>query len=185
MERKFQRGRMGLTVLATLAELVQLAWQHAHGGVASHHLLDRADLPAVSNGWGALLIPVLGWFLTGRLQRRYMRCPDAKARSLGRKMAAGFGVALLFGLGIAVSFTHGADRVTNGLFEAMIVLAILLPGYRAERVLGFVLGMLFTFGAVLPTAVASVIAGVSALLHLGAWPLLSRRWKRPGQGALS
>lgn len=184
-ERKLRHWRLFLGALATLAELAQLAWQHLHGGVVSHHLLDRADLPAVSNGWGALLVPALVWFLTGRIQRRRARCPGATAATFARKATMGFVVALLFGICIAVSFTHGAESITSDLFQAMVVLAILLPGYRAECVLGFVLGMMFTFGAVLPTVVAAVVAALSALVHLGVWPLLVRLRKRVGQGALS
>ena len=43
-------------------------------------------------------------------------------------------------------------------------------------VLGFVLGMTFTFGAVLPTAVGSVIAALSAAMHLIVYPLIVRFW---------
>lgn len=56
-ERRFLRLRLCLTALATFAELAHLAWQHLHGGIASHHILDRADLPAISNGWSGLVIP--------------------------------------------------------------------------------------------------------------------------------
>lgn len=183
-DRRIRRWRVCLTALATLAEFAQLAWQHLHGGVVSHHLLDRADLPTVSNGWGALLIPGLVWFLTGRIQRRLARGPSAQATPPGATVAAGFVGALLFGIGIAVSFTYGEGAVAAGLFEALVVLAVVLPGFRAECVLGFVLGMAFTFGAVLPTAFAWLIAGVSALVHFCVWPLLARLWQKPERGAL-
>ena len=60
----------------------------------------------------------------------------------------------------------------------MLLLALLLPVYRAECVLGFVLGMTFTFGAILPTMVASVIAVFSALVQLCVRPVLMGRWHR-------
>lgn len=91
-------------------------------------------------------------------------------------MTAGFAVALAFGIAIGVAFTSGHDSLTNHVFEAMIVLALLLPGYRAECVLGFVLGMTPTFGAVLPTAVACIVAAASAVAQLGVRPLLARLW---------
>lgn len=181
-ERRFLRLRLGLTALATLAELASLAWQHLHGGIASHHILDRADLPAISNGWGGLVVPVLAWFLLGRIQKRMtggnvgQAAPNVHAR-----IAVGFVLALAFGIAIAVAFTSGHDSATNAVFGAMIVLALLLPGYRAECVLGFVLGMMLTFGAVLPTAVACIVAAASAAVHLGIRPLLARLWARVGR----
>ena len=57
------RARRTITVLVALAELGHLAWEHFHGGVVSHHLLNRADLPAISNAWGAVFLPALAWFL--------------------------------------------------------------------------------------------------------------------------
>ena len=60
----------------------------------------------------------------------------------------------------------------------MLLLALMLPVYRAECVLGFVLGMTFTFGAILPTVVASVIAAFSALVHLCVRPVFMGRWNR-------
>lgn len=171
-DTQFRRWRWCLTALAMLGELAQLTWQRLHGGVVSHHLLDQPALPAVSNAWGALLLPGLVWFLGERIRQRLDRGRGQGSGMRGAGVAAGFLIALLFGAGIALSFSHGNDAATNGLFEAMIVLALLLPGYRAECVLGFVLGMALTFGAVLPTAVAVVIAGASALVHRGLWPLL-------------
>jgi hypothetical protein len=58
----------------------------------------------------------------------------------------------------------------------VLVLALLLPAYRAECWLGLVLGMSFTFGAVIPTTVGGIIAGLSALIHLGLKPAIVRGW---------
>lgn len=178
--RQLPRMRIALTVLATLAELANLGWEHFNGGVVSHHILDRSDLPAISNGWGALLVPVLTWFLIGRIQKRTALRPDAghAASRLPLAVVFGFVAALLFGILIAICFTHGHETILSYLFPGMLVLALLLPGYRAECVLGFVLGMTFTFGAVLPTAIASIIAIASAIAQLCIYPLVMRLWTR-------
>jgi hypothetical protein len=42
-----------------------------------------------------------------------------------------------------------------------LLLALLLPAHRPESLLGFVLGMSWTFGAVLPALVGGVIAGLT------------------------
>lgn len=174
-EQRFQRLRLGLTVLATFAELAHLAWEHLDGGVVSHHFLDRSDLPSVSNGWGALLVPALTWMLLGRIRKRVV---DRSERTPGIPLAvvSGFVVAMLFGLAISISFTSGHDAIASFVFPCMVVLAVLLPGYRAECVLGFVLAMTYTFGAVLPTFIATVLAAASAIVHLGVRPLLARLW---------
>ncbi len=177
-EKLIPRWRVYLTVLVMLAELAHLAWEHFHGGVRSHHILNRADLPAISNAWGALLLPAMAWFLSGRVQRRVKAQTDVKdmAATLPMSVVTGFVSALLFGTLFAGSFEFGHETVTRYLFQGLIALALLLPIYRAECVLGFVLGMTFTFGAVLPTAVGSVIAALSAVAHLVVYPLLVRGW---------
>ena len=47
-----------------------LAHEHLHGGVRSHHLLDRPDVPAVSNLLGLAVPPMLGWLLGVRRRNR-------------------------------------------------------------------------------------------------------------------
>ena len=172
------RARLSLTALILLAEFAILAWEHFHGGVRSHHILNRSDLPEISNWWGALLLPVLAWFLFGRIQRRMsvhsgeMGAPSRAPASI----VAGFAGALLFSALLSVSFTSGHENISSFVFQGMFVLAVLLPVYRAECLLGFVLGMTFTFGAILPTAIGSLVAAFSAAIHLVVWPLLVRLW---------
>ena len=162
----------------TLAELAHLTWEHFHGGIRSHHFLNSADMPAISNAWGALVLPLLTWFLSTYIQKRIALTSDAKDSSpkLPTSIVVGFLGALLFGILLSASFTHGHETVTEYLFMGVLLLALLLPVYRAECVLGFVLGMTFTFGAILPTVVASVIAAFSALVHLCVRPFLMGRW---------
>jgi hypothetical protein len=141
--------------------------------------LNRADLPAISNWWGALLLPALTWFLTGRIRKHRVARPGGRGRvpMLPRSVVAGFGVALLLGVLLAVSFAGGARSITPVLFQAILVAAVFLPAYRAECLLGFVLGMTPVFGAVLPTAIGSIIAAGSALVHLVVRPLLLGCWR--------
>ncbi len=40
--------RLGLAALALLAEALHLGWEALHGGIVSHHLLQRSDLPGLS-----------------------------------------------------------------------------------------------------------------------------------------
>ena len=58
-----------LTAAAAIYIAGLLSWQHLHGGVVSHHILHRSDMPAISNWWGALILPLLTWVLAGRISR--------------------------------------------------------------------------------------------------------------------
>lgn len=177
-EQQPPRFRLYLTALVMLAELAHLTWEHFNGGVASHHFLNRSDMPAISNWWGALLLPVLTWFLTSRIRRRIALHSGGKeaASKLPMSVFAGFVGSLLFAILLSVSFTNDYETIASYLFLGMFLLALLLPVYRAECVLGFVLGMTFVFGAVLPIVIGFIIAAVSAAIHLYVRPLLARLW---------
>jgi hypothetical protein len=163
-----RRQRLYLTGLAMLVEVAHLTWEHLHGGVVSHHLLNRSDMPAISNWWGIVLVPALTWFLIGRIQARLSvrSAPEDRAPRLRASVVAGFAGSLLSGILLSVFFTSHNKSATVLVFEGILLCALLLRVYRAEYVLGFVLGMSFTFGAVLPTIISCVIAAVSAFIHL-------------------
>lgn len=164
------------TALALLAELIHLAWEHFHGGIIRHHILNRSDLPAISNAWGAVLLPLLTWYLIGRALKRVAPVEDGRPGRLPNQVLFGFAGALLFGLLLSGSFALRQSALTEVLFQGMLLLALLLPVYRAECVLGFILGLTFVFGVVLPTAIASIVAMLSMLLHRGVYPLGVRLW---------
>ena len=172
------RWRVYLTAVVLLAELAHLAWEHFHGGVLSHNILNRRDLPAISNGWGALLLPALAWLSSGLVQKR-IASKSATTELIAKlrlSVMIGFVGALVFGALLAGSFANDHQTTTLHLFQSLFVLALLLPVYRAECLLGFVLGMTFTFGAVLPTGTGSIFVALSAVAHLVIYPLLVRGW---------
>jgi len=150
--------RILLTMLIALLVWSLLVWQHFHGGVPAHHFMQRADMPAISNWWGALLLPALAWFLVGRVDQRHARCYPAA-------VPLGFAGGLLCGVLIATLFTLGYEDATGNVVLGMFAVALLYPVYRAECVLGFVIGMSYTFGAVLPTLFAGVFVTLASILH--------------------
>lgn len=175
--------RITLAAIALVAELLHLAWEYFHGGVVAHHLLNRADMPAISNWWGIVLVPVLTWFLVGRIARR-LAGQEGGAMRVPPTVWAGFAGALAYGALLALSFKLKFGD-TGIIFLGIFALSLIIPTYRAEYVLGFVLGMAFVFGAILPTIVASVVATIAALVHwlrraLWRWCL---RFKAPGHAA--
>jgi len=82
------------------------------------------------------------------------------------KVAIGFGVGLLFGLLLSIFFVLGISELPGYMILSVFIGALFFPVYRAECLLGFVIGMTYTFGAVLPTAIGSILALVGALIYL-------------------
>lgn len=166
------QSRLILAISGFALETCHLGWEYTHGGVVAHHLLANPELPAISNWWGLLVVPLLVWFLVGRIQRRAATLVQAGSRERFRSLAqARFTIALLWGAALALAFTMGHSAVTWIFFGAFAV-ALFVHAWRAEYVLGFALGMTFTFGAVLPVLVASVIAACSFAAHLLAGTVL-------------
>ena len=163
-DQPFKLHRLLLVVAASLYIWALLAFEHYNGGVVSHHLLHREDLPAISNWWGALVLPLLSWFLTGRIYKRVVTAYPFV-------VVAGFIAALLFGVLLSVLFVY-QQQMLPGLMLSLPVLALLFPLYRAECLLGFVLGMCVIFGALIPTGVGTLVVLMSFILHKTLRPLL-------------
>ena len=169
MNRKnFFKARLYFTGAVSLAIWSLLAWNYYHGGVPSHSILARADMPSISNWWGGLLLPLLTWFLLYRIQKRIASLPDDQLEvvELPTNIVYGFLGALLFGILLSTFYTLGYADIPGYMINGLFILALFVPIYRAECLLGFVIGMTFTFGAVLPTAVGSIFALIGAVLYL-------------------
>ncbi|MDR0184038.1 hypothetical protein [Lysobacter arvi] len=161
-------------LLGLVYAVVQLTIEALGGGVQSHHLLNRADLPAISNAFGLLTLPAVGLALGWRARR---------AGGFTRVMWSGLILSFLYGTTLATGFEFGAQAVMQTLFFGLFVVALLAPVHRAECVAGFVAGMAFTFGGVLPLLIALVFAGLSLVVRSG----LRALWRlvRPSQRAVA
>ncbi|TGE18913.1 hypothetical protein [Hymenobacter elongatus] len=166
-ENNFSRIALYCTVLVTVAIWALLAWSHYHGGVPSHHLLARKELPAISNWWGGLLLPVLTGLLLYRIRKQAFGKNDSDSDSPQplRREIYGFVGALSFGVLISVLFTAGASDVAGNVMLGLFAFAFFVPIYRPECLLGFVLGMTYTFGAVLPLLIGTLVGLVGLVLH--------------------
>ena len=139
-----------------------LGWQHFNGGVPAHHVLADPAMPLISNWWGLLTLPVLAWYLLGRIERRRKADPTGAHGDL-----AAFAGALVFGALLSLLFTAGQTTGTETMVQALFVLALFYPIHRAACVLGFVIGMTWTFGAVLPVIAACIFATLGAAIYYG------------------
>lgn len=167
-EKLFFKARLYFTGIVTIAIWSLLAWDHYHSGVPSHHILANKDLPEISNWWGGLLIPFLTWFLLYRIQKRIIHYnqEDSETSKHLQHTLYRFVGALLFGILLSVFFTFGNSDMSGYMVLSLFPLALFVPIYRAECLLGFVIGMTFTFGGVLPTGIGSIFASVGAILYL-------------------
>ncbi len=170
--------RAAFTLCSVLAIAGLLGWEYTHGGVVSHHFLQRADMPAFSNWWGLLIVPTLAWFASARLiaANEGAASFSVGAQLLDKRGVAALAGAFLFGLGIAISFSNGLKSVLELLPFAMLLAAVTLPVFRPHYLLGFVMGMATAIGAVLPMIVGGVLGLLSAIVYFAIRPLIARAW---------
>jgi hypothetical protein len=168
-EKLFFRQRLIFTIIVSIAIWLLLIFDHFNGGVPSHHLLNKKDLPEISNWWGGLLLPLLTWFLLYRLNQRFKKNNES---SLPRAVYFGFFATLIFGIVLSVFFSFGYLKPPEIMMEGVLLVALFYPIYRAECILGFVLGMIFTFGTVLPTGIGLILVLIGAILYLYVRPII-------------
>lgn len=167
------RHKIRFTVVILLLSGGTLAWQFANGGVASHHLLHRADMPAISNWWAIALLPVLTWWLTSVVQKRLSH---SKTETL-KQVMINFSLAFVYGLVLSQAYIQGHPEISSVLFPAILAFAVFFKVYRGEYVLGFILSMCTVFGAVLPTIFATLMAITAFALHYlmqSIWQFISK-----------
>lgn len=165
--------RLGVVAAVALAEAGHLAWEAAHGGIVSHHVLNDPTLPALWNGWGLLVLPLLAWIAEPRLF-----ATTGGSRRMDRGAIGRLSAAALVGLALSLAFATGSEDAAGGIFVGLLLSSAVVRAYRAEYLLGFVLGMAFTFGALLPTLIGGAIALASAAVWFGPWRFIGRAVQR-------
>jgi hypothetical protein len=58
------------------------------------------------------------------------------------------------------------------MLMGIFAISLFFPIYRAECLLGFVIGMTYTFGAVLPPGIGSILVLIGAVIYLGIRPAI-------------
>jgi hypothetical protein len=130
-------------------------------------LLHREELPAISNWWSGLLIPLLSWFLLYRVQKRIVhnKCEEPQLPKQFGNIIAGFIAALCYGVLIAIFFTYQFTSIPGFMLLGILLIAFLYPIHQSECLLGFILGMTVTFGAFIPTLVACIFSLIGFLIY--------------------
>lgn len=162
--------------------VVQLIWEYSQGGVVSHHLLARKDMPAISNGWGLLVMPILAWLavmgLSKRLRSNTSNSDEPANIVIPTSAWIGFIAMLLYSAVQSIAFKLGLPQLTMYLAMGLLVAGLFLPIYRGECILGHVMGASWTFGPVIPLIGMAVMASISALSHFLIKPFIAK-WLRP------
>jgi hypothetical protein len=158
----FQRIPVLLPLVALAFAAVHLAFEFFTGGVKGHHLLNRSDLPVISNWLELLTLPLLGFALWLRIRSHVSR---EHLVGFPRSVLAALIGGSIYGIVLSVAFELNATLIMNAAFVGFLVLAAALPVYRVEYITGFVVGMTYSFGGVLPLIVAVVVATISFVVR--------------------
>lgn len=161
---QFFRFRVWFTVVVTALLASVLSYQYYHGGIPAHHLLADKNLPKISNIWGLLTIPVSSFFLLWRVDRRIFE--NRKETSIPKNFWISMLSALAFGILLGISVEFGLKSLTDQVPFILLLLALLFPIYRAECLLGFILGLTYFIGGVLPLVVGGVFTGLAAIIYI-------------------
>ena len=170
VKHDYFRFRIWFTAIISIALSGLLLWQYFHDGIPSHHFLADKTLPLISNAWGALVIPITTWFLLFRVEKRLFSQSDTIA--FPKHTLFGFLSALLFAVVLGIAIVYGFETFSSYSPLIIFSLALFFPTYKAEYFLGFILGLTYFIGGVLPVVVGSIFLLVSALMYLLIRPLI-------------
>ena len=91
------------------------------------------------------------------LIHRRIRNADSDAENFELKIVQGFLAAFVYGIGMSLLWEFGLAEVLQYLILLPLVFALFKPVYRIEFLMGFLVGMTFTFGGVLPIFIGTVL----------------------------
>ena len=174
--------RLIITVIISVLILGLLIWDYFHDGVPSHHILDQKNLPAISNWWSAILLPILTWILLGKIKSRIENQTkiDSQYKSAITRVLVRFSIGLVFGIILSVSFINNYKPFLDNVLYLLLILSFIVPIFFSEFILGFVLGMTYTFGAILPTAFILIMAAIGFVIYRFIRPLIMKLAKKIG-----
>ena len=152
------------TVIVSIAIWSLLLYDYYNDGVPKHHLFARKELPEISNWWGAISIPLATYLLLHRIKKRFNSENSISMKTL-MKVLYSFISALLYAAMLSVLFSFGNSQITGIFFQLILLIALFFPIYKSEYCLGFIIGLTYTFGGILPIIICSILAIISYLLH--------------------
>ncbi len=160
------RNKLALTLSAALLALLHILWEYFNGGVVTHYPFADANYPGISNWWGLLSLPALIWAALSIIEKWRVRASGNGETAYGIPFCHKYFLAgLAFGLLASLLWELGQEEVLQYVMLLPFALSLFLRVYLPETTLGFVLGMAYTFGGVLPIVFALVIQAIGLLIH--------------------
>lgn len=157
-----RKNKILFTIIVSILMVFFLAWDHFHGGVPTHYILHNDDYPGFSNWWGIITIPLVTWGLLSLISRN-----QKKQEGYSSFMIYGFIGHIVYAAILSYLFIIGSD-IPGYMALGHIALSFFIPIYRPECLLGYILGMTFVFGSVLPLLFGAIL-----------WTLFTITYKLP------
>lgn len=159
----FLSFRIWFTMIISFLLISLLIWEHFHGGIPSHHLFAKKNLPLISNAWGGVAVPLFVWIMLWRIDKRLFI--TTTSISLPTNIIKGFIGSLFYSIVLGISIHYGYKAISSNTPWFIIIMAIFFPVYRAEYFLGFVLGLTYWVGGLLPIIVGSVFSLIAIIIY--------------------
>jgi len=142
-----------LVLLTVIIVCVSLTWEYFNGGVAKHYLLADDTLPGFSNYLGLISLPILA-FITSSMH-------GVRLENSESTVTRNFVFGLMFGLGVSLLWEFRLESVLSYYILLPVFLSLFFKVHYIESFFGFALGMLYTFGGVLPIIIGLVLVVLS------------------------
>jgi hypothetical protein len=168
--------RLRLAAVAAGLVALHLGVEWAKGGIVSHHFLADPSMPAISNAWGLVWLPLLAVLYAPSIRRRAIGTGHRARWRSG--IVAGLLGGLAAGGTVAAFVMLGPDVDGTWLLGGLFALSLAFPVWRGEIVLGFLVGAMVAIGAILPSVFAFAFSVISFAVHRGLIPGLKHLWKR-------
>jgi len=144
--------KIGIILVSTIIVLAHILWEYYNGGVVTHHLLADENLPGISNWWGCITIPILTWivliFTKKRIQKE--QANNAPSKKITSQIIKQFLLGLSYGAFLSILWETGQENILQYAILVPLALSFFIKVHFAESLLGLVIGMIYTFGGILP-----------------------------------
>lgn len=159
--------KLTLIIVSVIPALALILWEYFNGGVATHYPGADSSNLGLSNWWGLLTIPILTWVALSLIERRTVKKQEPPKTGSNIALQKPYFIGgLAFGLIAALLWELGLQEYLPYVMLSPWILSLCLRIYLPETTLGFVLAMMYTFGAVLPIIFSIVIQTIGFLIYL-------------------
>jgi len=167
------KNKLLFVVIVTTLVFLHVIWDYNNGGVPIHHVLADKNLPGISNWWGCLTIPVVSWVLISLTQKRIQKtnATHTDTTAYPNNSFLGFILSLGFGIFISLLWEFRMEDILVYVIWFPVFFSLVTRVHYPEYALGVILGLVYTFGGILPLAIGIFLYPVSFLV----WNLF-RTW---------